>query len=206
MILRFGNTRVPVSSSWASEEHFFLDRCRWFGGIAICQHHDTGPISDRGKPLFSKPHMQRQRRAMALGLCDICGLGLRTATKVSLSHARPQPHGAEGWAILQVEPMMHRACAVEALQSCPSLRRDIDQGTLQIRQVLRWRAQCAIMDADYVETITGQRVKALGHGKIELLEWQDRDADWLQRGVSTHIVAPDLIRGKASPSTSAGVA
>ncbi|OYZ07785.1 MAG: hypothetical protein B7Y36_18890, partial [Novosphingobium sp. 28-62-57] len=33
---------------------------------------------------------------------------------------------------------------------CPSLRRDIAQGSLQIRQVLRWRAQCAIMDADYV--------------------------------------------------------
>jgi hypothetical protein len=181
MILRFGNTRVPVTSSWASEEHFFLERCRWFGGIAICQHDDTGPVAARGKPLFSKPHMQRQRRAMALGLCDICGRTLRTSTKVSLSHARPQPHGADGWAILQVEPMMHRACALEAVDQCPSLKRDVLADTLRIRQVLRWRAQCAVMDADYVQTITGQHTQALGHGKIELLEWQDRDADWLLR-------------------------
>lgn len=191
MNLRYGNTRVPVTASWTGEEHFYLDRCRWFGKLAICQDeviqngglsHIRRNIGHLGRPQFGKPHMQRQRRAMAEGRCDICGRSLRTATKVSLSHARPQPHGAEGWAILQVEPMMHRACALEAVDQCPSLKRDVLAGTLRILQVLRWRAQCAVMDADYVQTITGQHTKALGHGKIELLEWHDRDADWLLRG------------------------
>lgn len=191
MNLRYGNTRVPVTASWTGEERFYLDRCRWFGKLAICQDEVfvgggmtiiRGGDHIPGKPQFGKPHMQRQRRAMAEGRCDICGRSLRTATKVSLSHARPQPHGAEGWAVLQVEPMMHRACALEAVDQCPSLKRDVLAGTLRIRQVLRWHAQCAVMDADYVQSITGQHTKALGHGKIELLEWHDRDADWLLRG------------------------
>src|SRR3546814_14087164 len=78
---------------------------------------------------------------MARFLCDICGKSLKTSTKVSLSHARPYPHGAEGWAVLQVEPMMHRKCAAVAIQHCPSLKRDVENGTLMIRQVLRYRVQ-----------------------------------------------------------------
>src|SRR3546814_9439139 len=89
---------------------------------------------------------------MARFLCDICGKSLKTSTKVSLSHARPYPHGAEGWAVLQVEPMMHRKCAAVAIQHCPSLKRDVENGTLMIRQVLRYRVQCAIMSPEYVES------------------------------------------------------
>src|SRR3546814_3868257 len=79
-----------------------------------------------GKPLFGTPHSNRQREAMARCLCDICGKSLKASTKVSLSHARPYPHGAEGWAVLQVEPMMHRKCAAVAIQHCPSLKRDVE--------------------------------------------------------------------------------
>ena len=50
-----------------------------------------------------------------------------------------------------------------------------------IRQVTRWRAQCAVMSPEYVETVTGHSRKALGHGKVELLEWIDRDLAWLSR-------------------------
>lgn len=176
MIRRFGNTAVPFTVSWSAEERFFTAPCPMFGGnIAVCQDDAPG----EGKPLFGKPHMQRQRRAIAQGLCDLCGRPLRTSTKVSLSHARPQPHGALGWAILQVEPLLHKSCALESLRFCPSLRRDIEAGTLMVRQVTRYRAQCAVMTAEYVRTMTGKTVAALGHGKVELLAWIDRDAAWL---------------------------
>jgi hypothetical protein len=125
--------------------------------------------------------MARQREAIARGLCDTCGKPLKLATKVSLSHARPQPHGAQGWAILQVEPMMHRRCAAISAKHCPALRRDIEEGSIKVRQVTRWRAQCAIMSAEYVETLTGRHIKALGHAKVELLDWIDRDLAWLNR-------------------------
>lgn len=175
MTLRFGNTPVPNTSSWSAEEHFFIAPCRYFGSAAVCQDE----AQDVGKPAFGKPHSQRQRAAIALCLCDLCGKPMKVSTKVSLSHARPQPHGAQGWAILQVEPMLHRVCAAESVRFCPSLRRDIAAGTLMIRQVTRWRAQVAIMDEAYVETLTGEGRKALGHAKVELLSWVDRDAAWL---------------------------
>ena len=177
-VLYYGNTRVPVTSAWSAEDRFFLAPCVVFNGnIAICQ--DVAP--GQGKAQFGKPHAQRQRAAIGRGLCDICGRPLASRTKVSLSHARPQPHGANGWAILQVEPMMHRECARIAVDLCPSLRRDAESDSLRIRQVFQWRAQCAVMDEIYVESVTGQRRKALGHAKVELVKWADRAMDWLCR-------------------------
>lgn len=181
MILTFGNTSVPYTASWSEEETFHLARCPHADGrIAICQTVAPG----RGKPLFGKPHAQRQREVIARGLCDLCARPLKVATKVSLSHARVQPHGAEGPAVLQVEPLLHKACAVASMQFCPALRRDVREGTLRVRQVSRYRVQFAVMDEIYVESITGHRRKAIGHAKVELLQWMDQDAGWLgARGV-----------------------
>lgn len=53
-----------------------------------------------------------------------------------------------------------------------------------IRQVHRWRAQCAVMSPAYVESVTGEQRTALGHGKVELIRWTDRDLDWLLRKVA----------------------
>lgn len=174
-ILRVGATAVPWTVSWSSEEGQRLEMCPFFLKLALGQPSSPG----HGKPLFGKPHMCRQREAVALGLCDLCGKSHATTTKVSLSHARPMPHGAEGWAILQVEPLLHRACARESLRFCPSLKRDVADGSLTIRHVTRWRAQCAVMTPEYVETLTGYHRKALGHAKVELLQWVDRDLVWL---------------------------
>lgn len=176
-MIHFGNVPVPVTASWSSEDRFFLAPCPYFDRrLAISQPEARGI----GKPLFGSPHAVRQRRAIARGLCGLCGKPLKTSTKVSLSHARPQPHGANGWAILQVEPMLHRACALASIRHCPSLRRDVENGTLAIRQVTRWRAQVAIMSAEYVESVAGEAVRALGHAKVELLAWIDRDESWLK--------------------------
>lgn len=178
MELFYGNTRVPVTAAWSAEERYFLAPCPVFNGqIAICQDIAIG----EGKALFGKPHSQRQRAAVGKGLCDICGRALASRTKVSLSHAKPYPHGANGWAILQFEPLMHRECASIAIMLCPSLKRDAEQGELAIRQVFAWRAQCAVMDEFYVKSITGQETKALGHAKVELLKWVERDMAWVWR-------------------------
>lgn len=174
-VAHFGAMAVPWTVSWDTEERFYLGKCPIFGQPAIMQ--DVAP--QQGKPLFAKPHMQRQREAIAAARCDLCGKPLKIATKVSLSRARPQPHGAQGWAILQVEPLLHRACARESVRWCPSLKRQIEAGLLRVRQVTQHRAQCAIMDPAYVETITGTASRALGHAKVELLNWIDRDLDWL---------------------------
>lgn len=173
---RFGAAAVPWTVSWSSEETFTVARCPHAKAMAICQPSSPGV----GKPQFSKPHSVRQRECIARALCDLCGRTLKDRTKVSLSHARPQPHGAEGLAILQVEPLLHKECAAESMRHCPSLRRDIARQTLMVRQVLQHRAQFAVMSPEYVESVTGRRLKAIGHAKVELRRWIDRDAAWLE--------------------------
>ncbi|MDD2704130.1 MAG: hypothetical protein PHU07_02160 [Acidocella sp.] len=184
--LYWGNVPVPYATLWSAEEGMHVAACQYANGLtALCQASRRG----QGKPVFGKPHMVRQREVISLSLCDLCARPLRNTTRVSLSHARVQPHGAEGPAVLQVEPMLHRQCAAISMQHCPSLRRDIAAGTLHIRQVLRSRAQLAIMTPEAVEEFTGTpRSGVIGHAKIELLEWRDRELEWL----GSPAVQPDI--------------
>lgn len=180
--LQFGNTAVPWTVGWTGEESFHVGPCRHADGRpAICQAVAPGV----GKPSFGKPHWNRQRQCIAECRCDLCGRSLKTATKVSLSHARPVGHGARGLAVLQVEPLLHRACAAESMRHCPSLKRDIAAGTLMVRQVTRWRVQFVIMGPQFISTyVPGYDAKPheriVGAAKVELLQWRDRDADWLE--------------------------
>lgn len=177
---QFGNTPVPFTVSWTAEERFFIGVCAYARQPAICQ--DTAP--GQGQPKFGKPHSQRQRQAIALGLCDLCGRALKLSTKVSLSHAKLRSHGAEGLCIMQVEPLLHRECAAESARFCPSLKRDIRNGSLMIRQVTRYRPQFAVMGPEYVSHYVPGYVakpddRIVGHAKVELLQWTDRDIAWL---------------------------
>ena len=184
-MLTFGNTPVPYTVSWTGEERFSVGPCRHADGrAAICQAVAPG----EGKPKFGAPHSQRQREAIANDLCDLCGKPLRNRTKVWLSHAAPRGNAATAWDILQVEPLLHRECAARCTHFCPSLRRDIANGTMMIRQVTRHRVQFAIMGPEYVaHYVPGYEAKPtdriIGHAKVQLLGWKDRDIDWLTRGV-----------------------
>lgn len=179
MGLTYGGVPVPFTVSWSAEEDsFHVARCRWAGRAAICQAEAPG----QGKPRFGKPHSQRQRQTIAAGLCDLCGRPLKGKTKVSLSHARAVVTAAvseTGTGILQVEPLLHRGCALVSLRHCPSLKRDVADGSVVIRQVNRFQVQFALMSAEYVQSLTGDDRKAVGHAKVELLAWIDRDEEWL---------------------------
>ncbi|WP_029002801.1 hypothetical protein [Azorhizobium doebereinerae] len=174
--LFFGKVPVPYTVSWSGEEGMHVAPCRHAAGRrAICQ----GVARGEGRPLFGKPHAQRQREVIAEGLCDLCGNSLRNRTKVSLSHARPRANGATGLNILQVEPLLHKECAQISVRHCPSLRRDIRAGSLNIRIVTRHQAQFAIMDEIYTKQVAGAAVRAIGHAKVELLAWKDQTIEWL---------------------------
>lgn len=178
--MQFGATAVPWTVAWTGEDSFYVGHCHYSQMPAICQAIAPG----MGKPTFGKPHCQRQRECIAECRCDLCGRSIKSSTKVSLSHARPVGHGANGLAILQVEPMLHKAYAVESVRWCPSLKRDIANGSLMVRQVTRWRCQFAIMGPQFVETyVRGYRAKPheriVGAAKVELLQWIDRDVKWL---------------------------
>ncbi len=175
--LYWGDTPVPWTVSWTGEDRVFLGTCPHAGALAIRQDQARGI----GKPRFGAPHMDRQRAAIALCLCDLCGRPLRDRTKVSLSQARSQTHAARPLDVLQVEPMPHRTCAARCLDLCPSLRRQRAEGGLFIRQVLRHRVQFAIYSEAGVEAAVGVRKRAISHAKVQLVDWRDRDLAWLLR-------------------------
>jgi hypothetical protein len=179
-VIYYGGVPVPYTVSWTAEDApgmHYLGRCPYAKRIAIRQHEERG----RGKPRFGAPHMDRQREVITLDLCDLCARPLKLRTKVSLSQARPALHGAAVWDILQVEPLLHKECAAESMKHCPSLRRQIREGVLHIRQVTRHACQFAIFSEQGTFEITGERRKAICHAKVQLIRWIDRDQTWLDR-------------------------
>lgn len=180
-LLMFGSAPVPKTVSWSAEEEqgYFLAECPYFGPSlkrpAVCQLEAPG----QGIPRFGKAHLVRQRRAIALGLCDLCGRRIKTSSKVSLSYLEPQDYGAQGWMTLQVEPLMHAACAALCACFCPKLRLDIRSGVLPIRVVTRWRRVCRAEAPAFVETLVGKPVEALAQASVDVLQFHHRDFDWL---------------------------
>ena len=180
-IARFGHTAVPYTVSWMAEQKQFIGFCPYARMRALRMLHDPGV----GKPLFGKPHCDRQRQTIALGWCDLCGKPLKNRTKVSLSHARERLNAAlGGTGVLQVEPLLHRECAAESMKFCPSLKRDLAAGSLLVRQVNRYRVQFALMAPEFIQHYVPDYQpkptdRIVGHAKVEPLKWLDRDHDWL---------------------------
>ena len=147
--------------------------------LAVCDHEARGT----GKPIFGKPHMTRQREVIVNQLCDLCARPLAGRTKISLSHATFRVSGAEGGCVMQVEPLVHKDCALICVEHCPSLKHDIKAGTLFVRQVHRHRTQLALLTDAAVEEFAGERRSGVvGHAKIELQRWTDRGLKWLEAG------------------------
>lgn len=167
----YGATPVPWTASWSEEERFTVGKCPYARRPAILQAWAPRV----GRPQFAKPHSDRQRACMALNLCGVCGKSLAGRTKLSLSQARPQPHSARGFEVLQVEPLLHRECARLSVRHCPGLKRHIEAGIFCVRRVTQHEVQYAVMSEEYVATLTGAAVKAVGHAKVCLKRWVDCD-------------------------------
>lgn len=132
-LLEYGNTPVPQTTEWGREAGYFIAPCLYAGGrLAFCQHTKQNEPGDR--PAYGRQHFGRQRRAAVLGLCDLCARPLRGATKISLSRHLVSVHP-----VIQLEPLLHRECAVISMGACPDLRKGVAAGNLVVRRVTRWR-------------------------------------------------------------------
>ena len=177
-LLKYGGVPVPYAVQWSSEDDagMHVARCAHARALACCNVDSKRGV---GKPRFGTPHMDRQREVIINDWCDLCARPLKGRTKVSLSHAGPQMSGT-GLYILQVEPMVHKDCALICLNHCPSLKRDIDRGTLFVRHVIKHRTQLAVMTRAAVKEFANEeRDGIVGHAKVELLHWKDKDMAWL---------------------------
>ena len=52
---------------------------------------------------------------------------------------------------------------------------------LDSADAVRWRCQFAIYSEQGVFEIFGVRKIAVSHAKVQLIQWIDRDLDWLER-------------------------
>jgi hypothetical protein len=179
-VLKWGAVPVPYAALWSGEAgQMRVSTCPHTGYTALCDHEGRGT----GRPIFGKPHMNRQREVIAKQCCDLCARPLAGRTKVSLSHATFRVSGALGGCIMQVEPLVHKDCALACVRYCPSLKRDIAAGTLFVRQVHQHRAQFAILTEAAVEEFCGVRLRGVvGHAKVELQRWTERNLGWLEAG------------------------
>lgn len=175
-ILKYGDVPVPYAVLWSAEDKMYLGRDPLIKMPACCNEVARGV----GKPRFGTPHMDRQREVIYNDWCDLCAKPFKNQTRVSLSHAKVNFAGAAGACVMQVEPLLHKSCAAICIKHCPSLKRDIKAGTLFVRHVLRHRTQVAFLTPAAVAEFHGEPVnKVLGHAKVELIKWIDRDLAWL---------------------------
>ena len=124
-------TTTPWIVSWTAEHRFEVRPCRWAGGApAVWQPFAPGegvlafkPGADPvpSTPMFTSPHVVRQRHAIASMLCSLCGeptgnddawwFGFGSAVRVLGKYA-----------FTTAEPPLHKACAEHAAGECPRLR------------------------------------------------------------------------------------
>ena len=117
---------------------------RWSGeGTDADYHVRTDPLVGRlaffsvyrpgdGEPDFTAQNIQRQRKCMVRGLCQVCGVQIprhETALLV-LSSISAGVHEVEGHGPVPLlsEPWLHPECAAYAAAVCPGLRRRANLG------------------------------------------------------------------------------
>ena len=175
--LYYGDVPVPWTLSWSGEEQLYIGKCSITGKPAVMQESNRG----EGKPLFGSPHMGRQRQCIVECRCDLCGKRLNKSTKVSLSHAAVRSHSYNGNDVLQVEPLLHKACAKRCLTLCPSLKRDIKNGTLNIYHVTKHDVQFAWLKPEAVREV--QKIMCsepvIGHAKVWIQKATRKTERWL---------------------------
>jgi hypothetical protein len=125
---------VPWVTSWSDETILAPAPCPSVDGALALQQLDR---PGRGRPLYSKNHLFRQRKSVREMLCPMCGeptaSGDRwTQTGRWTTAGEFRAHGlgpwlpadlADGSPLLGVGAVapLHRACAERALQHCPHL-------------------------------------------------------------------------------------
>lgn len=170
---------VPWTTPWTGEEgKCFLDTHHFAPDMpSICQPSAQGS----GYPIFGSVHYQRQRVAVVMGRCDVCGKMIRPGQARVLLHPGNCLKGTAETG--HVMAPSHRECARQAALVCPWITAEIEAGKLTVTVVKKARIAMAILDPEAVEAETGFKRKAFGHAKLIVDRGLQRDAEWLLRKV-----------------------
>lgn len=169
---------APWTTPWSGEEGGWKVVNEVYKGRrfrAMGQRHSPG----EGRPLFRSAHMQRQRRAMMLGLCDVCGKRIGEGqARVVLAEPKPLAGTRE---MGHVMAPAHRTCARIAAERCPHLMRRIERGDLPVSVVVASEVSFALLGPSWFEEMSlpypGNGI--VGHAKLIVRKELMRDIDWL---------------------------
>lgn len=127
--IKWGNVTVPYTAMWAGEADRRQPKAvreRW-GKHSIWMLSESVSAPGDGKPLFKMLHADRCRQVIKRGLCQMC-LSMLPAQVVTVNQGQRDgfnPLISDGL------PMCPR-CALEALESCPGMQRQEEQGALRM--------------------------------------------------------------------------
>lgn len=98
-----------------------------------------------GRPLFGRQCPHRQRRAMRLRLCGVCGtpLPVRGPSLFIALDSAADPDGGPDIAV-SVEPAVHELCALYSASGCRALLRDPSRLPVAIAERYELRDQVAV--------------------------------------------------------------
>ena len=145
------------------------------GWLAPCRHAEgrlalhAPELPGTGRPMFLNPHPVRQRRAMALMLCDICAKPLRNRTKHLLSPGRYVVVGDRALRGYQ-EPCVCADCLPLARQWCPHVQR-LEPWPPPIMR--RYKTMCCVLAVAAFAEIAGKGdypKPAVGYVKLYMPE------------------------------------
>ena len=162
--------RVPWNAGWSGEERYEVRPCRYAGGeLALWQPFALG----KGKPIFAKPHMVRQRRSIIEMLCTVCGEHMPESDRWWFGLGG---FNGEWW--MTTEAPVHRECADYALTVCPHLRgRDADLRPMPGG----YSVLAATIGGDAVERDFGIRVSGRTVIGSLKLAWPRSAVRWIDR-------------------------
>lgn len=167
-MMTYGDAPVPWTVMWSGEDEYFVGTCPSFGLPAICQRERPG----EGKPNFGTPNVMRQRKAHALGLCDLCAKPLKGSTRYSLSMV-----GGFGNVLTHSEPLLHAECARISYELCPALKRQLAAGRFTMRRVFQARARPTVATpeecARFVPDYDGPAIAGLA--VVDLIKYRNCD-------------------------------
>lgn len=116
--------------------------------------------------MWKEMHPNRLRRAIAMGLCQVCGKRIK-GPMISLSVME------DGRVI---EPFLDKECASISIALCPSLKEQIEDGAIRVREVTEYRFHPAYAD-EQQEIIDGL--------DIELVTYRERGLEWISTAASS---------------------
>lgn len=136
----------------------------------------------RGKPVFGVLNEPRQRDAMLVGICQVCGTRILERDQRFVADPAPgRIQGREG--IVVTEPWAHGYCMAYALEHCPALR-----DTTEVIVPIDFQLIAQIIDPTKAPAKKASRFDPVSAARMETLRSEVKRHNGLVGYIRLHII------------------